>query len=86
MGTLSISAMTVILLIAVFTFLLNLPFGYIRGRSRRFSPRWFICVHMPVPFVIAIRLLTHTDYKFIPLFILVAVAGQVCGGRIMPAA
>lgn len=76
------STISSVFLITAFTFLLNLPFGYIRKRSKKFSLKWFLCVHMPVPFVILVRILTHTDYKFIPVFILVAVAGQVCGGKI----
>jgi hypothetical protein len=39
--------------------LLNLPFGYWRAGSARFSRAWFFAVHAPVPFVIAIRLLAH---------------------------
>ncbi|MBZ0154626.1 MAG: hypothetical protein K8I29_00235 [Alphaproteobacteria bacterium] len=74
--------MSIVLLITFFTFLLNLPFGYIRKHSRRFSLKWFLCVHVPVPLVIAARLLAHTDYRYVPLFFLAALAGQWYGGRI----
>lgn len=69
-------------LIAAFAFLLNLPFGYLRRRSKRYSVRWVLCVHLPVPLVIAVRLLSHTDFRYIPLFVAAAVLGQFCGGRL----
>ncbi|MFO0751813.1 MAG: hypothetical protein U0411_00625 [Thermodesulfovibrionales bacterium] len=74
--------MSNVLFISFFTLLLNLPFGYVRRRARRFSLKWFLCVHAPVPFVIAARLLSHADYRYIPLFVLAAIAGQWCGGKI----
>jgi len=73
--------MTSVLLIMSLAFVLNIPFGYLRSRSRKFSARWFIYVHISIPVIIAARLLSHTDYRFIPLFILAAVAGQYIGGR-----
>jgi hypothetical protein len=38
-------------------------------------------VHISIPLIIAARILSHTDYRFIPLFILAALAGQFIGGR-----
>jgi hypothetical protein len=74
--------MLTVIVIAAFAFILNLPFGYIRARAVKFSRKWFLCVHMPVPMVIIARITTHTDYRFIPLFILISVAGQICGGKV----
>jgi hypothetical protein len=37
---------------------------------------------MPVPIVVIARLISHTDYKFIPLFIMAAVIGQFFGGKL----
>lgn len=74
--------MSNVLFITLFTLFINLPFGYARKRSKKFSLKWFVCVHVPVPFVIAARLILHTDYRYIPLFVLAAVAGQWCGGKI----
>jgi len=70
------------LIITVFAFTLNLPFGYIRKSAKKFSRKWLLCVHAPVPMVIIARITTHTDYRFIPVFILMSVAGQICGGKI----
>lgn len=37
------------------TFLINLPFGYLRGGFRKLSFWWFVAIHAPVPLIIAIR-------------------------------
>jgi len=68
--------------IVLFVFLLNIPFGYFRSRSKKYSIKWFLFIHIPVPLVIIARVVSHTDYKLIPVLVLFAVAGQVCGGRI----
>lgn len=74
--------MSTVLLITAFAFILNLPFGYIRKSAKKYSRKWFLCIHMPVPMIIVARITTHTDYRFIPLFILMSIAGQVCGGKV----
>jgi glycerol uptake facilitator-like aquaporin len=74
--------MGTVLLIALLAFIINIPFGYLRNKTRKFSARWFLYVHLSIPLIIAARLLSHTDYRYIPIFILAAVAGQILGGRI----
>lgn len=39
----------------VATFLINLPFGYMRGGMQKLSFWWFVAIHAPVPAVIQIR-------------------------------
>ncbi len=73
--------MTKVLLIMLLALVLNIPLGYLRSRVRKFSARWFIYVHISIPVIIAARVLSHTDYRFIPLFILAALAGQYIGGK-----
>lgn len=74
--------MSTVLLIILFAFILNLPFGYLRRRSRKYSLKWFVYIHMPVPIIIAARIISNTDYKFIPLFIIASVIGQFFGGKL----
>lgn len=64
-----------------FAFLANLPMGYWRSLSRKYSPSWFIAVHLTVPFIILVRLKLGLGYGFIPFFIVAAVAGQLTGGK-----
>jgi hypothetical protein len=72
----------VIIGLFLFTCLINLPFGYLRGKSRRYSFRWFLYIHLPIPFVFLARVLSHIDFKYIPIFVVAAVIGQVAGSRI----
>jgi len=41
--------------VVLFTILINLPFGYLRGDKRKFSFLWFLYIHIPVPLVILFR-------------------------------
>lgn len=37
------------------TFVVNLPFGYLRGGFRKLSFWWFVAIHAPVPVIVLIR-------------------------------
>jgi len=63
------------------TVLLNFPFGYFRRRVKKYSFKWFLYIHMPIPFIFLARMLSHLDYRYIPLFVLGALIGQLWGGR-----
>ena len=63
-------------------FLLNLPFGYLRSKSARFSRQWMMAVHIPVPFVFLLRILSGLNWTAIPLLVLSDVAGQIAGGKL----
>ncbi len=67
------------------TLLLNLPFGYLRSKTKKFSRMWFLYIHLPIPFIFALRTLAGIGYIAIPVFIAGAVAGQLLGGRMNPA-
>jgi len=70
--------------VAVVVFLLNLPFGYWRANEQKLSKRWFLSVHAPVPFVIALRLVSGLGWHFItfPVMIGAFFGGQFVGGWI----
>jgi hypothetical protein len=65
----------------VFTLLLNLPFGYARARARKYSLRWFLYIHAPIPFIFVARTLSHIQIIYIPIFVVAAVVGQILGGK-----
>jgi hypothetical protein len=71
-----------ITVIFLFTLLLNIPFGYLRGKAKKFSFKWFLYIHLPIPFVLLARILSNIDLIYIPLFVLAAVIGQVWGGKL----
>lgn len=62
-------------------FLLNLPFGYMRSKAVPFSARWLLAIHIPIPFIIALRIFSGFDWKVVPLLVLADVAGQLAGGK-----
>ena len=68
--------------VAIAVFLLNLPFGIWRARSRKFSRSWFLAVHVPVPGVIALRIFSGLGWRFVTFPVLVGAffAGQFLGG------
>ena len=76
--------MQALILAAAFTLLVNLPFGYWRAGTRKFSPAWFVAVHGPVPLVVAARLLLGVGFRWANITVLVAAffAGQLAGGRL----
>jgi len=65
-----------------FTLLLNLPFGYARVRVRKYSFRWFLYIHAPIPFIFVARTLSHIQIIYIPIFVVAAVIGQILGGKL----
>ena len=70
--------------VALLVFLINLPFGYWRASSRKFSPQWFVAVHLPVPLVVALRIYSGMGWKPISFPVLVGAffLGQFVGGKI----
>ena len=69
-------------ILLIFSFAVNLPLGYIRETSRKFSLRWFVLIHISIPFIIALRVLQGFSWHLIPLTIGCAIAGQIIGGQL----
>ncbi len=71
--------------VAFLVFLLNLPFGYWRANEPKLSRGWFLAVHLPVPFVIALRVFSGLGFQFItfPIMIGAFFFGQLAGGWIL---
>lgn len=61
---------------------LNLPFGYYRQGTRKFSWQWFLAIHLPVPLIFIMRITSGAGWTIIPLLIACALAGQLMGGMI----
>jgi cytochrome b561 len=60
----------------------NLPFGYLRAGVPKLSWRWFLYIHLPVPFVIALRWAAGLSAWTIPWLIALAILGQFLGGKV----
>jgi len=72
------------ILLSVMIILINIPFGYWRQGTRKFSFYWFLYIHAPVPAVIVLRHLFNIDLSFetAPLLFGAYFLGQYIGKRI----
>ena len=64
-----------------FALFANIPLGYLREGSQKYSFRWFLYIHLSIPAVIVLRLVSGFSWRVIPLTLGCAVAGQIVGGR-----
>ena len=69
-----LEAVTILLAIGI-----NLPFGAYRATVRKFSWQWFLAVHLPIPFIIVMRLSFGFGWWFVPFMLASAVTGQLLG-------
>ncbi len=60
----------------------NVPLGYLRQDCRKFSFAWYFYVHISIPVIIYLRIKGGFSWRFIPLTLLGAFAGQFIGGVI----
>jgi hypothetical protein len=70
-----------ILIAALVIFLINIPFGYWRGGTRRFSWQWYLAIHIPVPLIVLIRIYYDFGWgiKTYAYFVLAFFLGQLLG-------
>jgi hypothetical protein len=63
-------------------FVVTLPFGFYRAYTRKFSLRWFLAIHLPIPLIFLARYESHLSYAFIPFTSLTFAAAQMLGARV----
>ena len=66
--------------LVLFSFLVNLPLGYLRQNYEKFTFGWYFYIHISIPFIIYLRVKAGFSWKLIPLTLGAAVGGQVLGG------
>ncbi|MEI8141162.1 MAG: hypothetical protein WCI03_15015 [bacterium] len=73
-----------LLMVAAAVVVINIPFGFWRDSVRRFSLRWILAIHLPVPMVIGLRLVSHLGWQLstFPVLIGSFFLGQFLGGRL----
>ncbi|MBM4144902.1 MAG: hypothetical protein FJ240_01320 [Nitrospira sp.] len=71
-----------VLMLSAFALLINLPFGYVRAKSKRYSLRWFLYIHLPIPIILIARTISHIELNYVPFFAFAAIAGQILGGKL----
>jgi len=66
--------------------IMNIPFGYWRINVKKFSLQWVLAVHIPVPFIIALRLFTSLGFAWYTYVFMVGAFffGQKIGGKLHP--
>ncbi|WP_321287687.1 hypothetical protein [uncultured Sunxiuqinia sp.] len=75
-----------ILLVALIVFLVNIPFGALRSKHKKFSLMWWIYIHIPVPIVILLRIYSDIGFALYTYPILVGAffGGQLVGRKYFP--
>lgn len=73
-----------LIIVGIATFSLNIPFGYWREHVKKFSPPWFFAVHLPIPFVVIMRIYSGLGFKFItyPVILGAYFFGQFIGSKL----
>ena len=74
-------------LLSLVIILFNIPFGYLRQGTKKFSFYWFLYIHLPVPFVILMRSAFDVElsFKTAPLLFGSFFLGQFIGKKIKTA-
>lgn len=72
----------IIVAITITALILNLPFGYMRKFTRKFSLAWFACIHVPIIFIAFIRISTGIPWAYAPVFLAMGIAGQILGHKL----
>ena len=71
-----------LLFYALLIFLFNIPFGTWRAKVKKFSWQWFASIHLPIPFIVLLRIYAHVGFSwqsyvyFISAFFLGQFAGK----------
>ena len=61
-------------------FIISVPCGYIRQNYAKYSFMWFLLIHIPIPFIVLMRIEAGLDWHLIPLTLGGSVLGQIIGG------
>jgi len=73
-------ALIVIAGLTIIAFLVSVPCGYLRQNYKKYSFMWFLLIHIPIPFIVLLRIKMGLGWQVIPLTLGGSVAGQIVGG------
>ncbi|NQU32603.1 MAG: hypothetical protein HQ521_05155 [Bacteroidetes bacterium] len=76
--------LTKLLILSIVVLIVNIPFGYWRANVKKFSLQWILAVHIPVLFMITLRILVHVGFAWYTFVFLVIAffLGQTTGAYI----
>jgi len=74
-----------LIIVSIIVFSINIPFGYWRANVKKFSLQWVLAVHIPVPFIIALRFLVSIGFAWYTYIFLVSAffLGQTLGAYLL---
>ncbi len=77
------SMLSTMMLVTLAVLVINIPFGFWRDSTRKYSFSWILAIHIPVPMVIGLRIVSHLGWQFstFPMLIGAFFLGQFLGGR-----
>lgn len=55
---------TKLIIATLVIFILNIPFGYWRANVKKFSFQWYLAIHIPVPIIIALRIVVSIGFAW----------------------
>jgi len=75
----------IIAFVAFVVFVFNIPFGYWRAHVKKFSLQWVLAIHIPVPFIILLRIFSGIGFAWYTYIFMVAAffMGQRLGGLLI---
>lgn len=68
--------------LVLLAFMISVPCGYIRQNYTKYSFMWFLLIHIPIPFIVLLRIEAGLSWHYIPLTLGGSVAGQILGGHL----
>jgi hypothetical protein len=72
-----------LLLVSIIVFIINIPFGYWRANVKKFSLQWALAIHLPIPFIIALRIYSDIGFALYtyPILVTAFFLGQYIGSK-----
>jgi hypothetical protein len=68
--------------LVVLALVISIPCGYIRQNYPKYSFMWFLLIHLPIPFIVLLRIKAGLDWHIIPFTLAGSFTGQIIGGRL----
>lgn len=72
-----------IAIISVVSLIVNIFLGKYRAKFRKMTFMWWLMIHASIPLIIPLRIWLDTPKIAIPLFIILAVVGQLIGSKVI---
>jgi len=72
-----------IAIVSVVALITNIFLGRQRAKFRKMTLMWWIMIHASIPLIIPLRIWLNTPTITIPLFIGLAIIGQIIGSKVL---